>query len=619
MGLWTIVKTGWALLGPGERKGAIYGLLLFCVSALGASLMVGVLFPFLAILADPSRIDDMRLMTWVGAALGLETSYDYLLALGIFAIAVIVLASALLIVRSFFITRFCEFFVYRLGRRLLQHYLLQPYPFFLEHHSGDLATNILSEADQMSALYLRPVAELTASVITVIAVVAMLIAINPLIAGLGLLAITTFYAALMFICRHMAARLGDERMRANSERFRMTNEAIGGIKDVKLSGLEGVYVGRFAAPARVIAEANSRIGILSDTPRYLMQTLAFSGIIVLCLALMGPDASGGSAGLGTILPALGVLALAAQRLSPEVHVAYGAITRLKFAGPVVQHLTRTLSGTTGSGPSTDGGARGGTASPALRLSRSLELQDVSYNYPNADYAGVDGVSCSIAAGETIGIVGSTGAGKTTLADVVLGLLPPQSGSLRVDGVTVDPGNVRAWQRSIAYVPQDIYLTDATVRENIALGLERSEIDEARVEHAARVAQLHDFIVTDLPRGYDTATGERGVRLSGGQRQRIGIARALYRDSDLIVLDEATSALDTVTERAVLKGIEGLPKQKTVIMIAHRLSTLRSCSRLFLMERGRIVAAGPWDVLMAISPSFRELVSHAENGVTKVAE
>jgi len=616
LGLWHILKTGWRLVGPGERRGAVYGLLLFCVSAFGASLMLGILFPFLAILADPSRIEDMPFVTRWGTALGLETSSEYLRMLGILSMVVILASSMLLILRSFFITRYCEQFVQRLGRRLLQHYLMQPYPFFLDRHSGDLATTILSEADQVSAMYLRPVAELAASAITVAAVVAMLVAIDPLIAGIGLLTITAFYAALLFLCRHLAGRLGETRMAANSERFRTTSEAIGGIKDVKLAGLEAVYVARYTAPARAIADANSKMAILSDTPRYAMQAVAFSGIIVLCLALIEPDSAGATAGLGVLLPALGVLALAAQRLSPEIHTAYSAVTRLRFAAPVVMHLTRTLNGSASAGTAEPPPP---LASPAIRLTRELELKDASYMYPSSDHAGIEGVSCRIAAGETIGIVGSTGAGKTTLADVILGLLPPQSGELAVDGAIVDPGTVRRWQRSIAYVPQDIYLTDATVRENIALGLAPSEIDPARVEHAARIAQLHDFIVESLPRGYDTTTGERGVRLSGGQRQRIGIARALYRESDLIVLDEATSALDTVTERAVLEGIESLPTQKTVIMIAHRLSTLRSCGRLLLMERGRLVATGPWDVLMAVSPAFRELVSHSKNGVTKVAE
>jgi ABC-type multidrug transport system fused ATPase/permease subunit len=215
LGLWHIVKTGWSLVGPRERRGAISGLLLFCVSALGASLMVGLMFPFPAILADPSRIADMAFVTDLGTALGLKTPYEYLQVLGALTIAVILASSALLIRRSFFITRYCEHFVYRLGRRLLQHYLAQPNPFFLDRHSGDLAKNILSEADQVSAMYLRPVADLAASAITVAAVVAMLVAIDPANAGIGLLTITTFYAGLPFLCRHLAGRLGEARMAAN--------------------------------------------------------------------------------------------------------------------------------------------------------------------------------------------------------------------------------------------------------------------------------------------------------------------------------------------------------------------------------------------------------------------
>ncbi len=611
--IWKTLKNGWALLGRAERYGAFVGLALFCAAAIMSSLMVGSIFPFLAVLSDPSSITDMPIVTRFGAFFGLQTTYDYLVAIGLTCGGIIVLSSILLIARTFFIERYCAFIVYRLSRRLLRHYLSQPYPFFIDHHSGDLATNILSEAANASSAFLRPAANLVASSLTTIAVLAMLVAINPVVAGAGLAVIAVFYGLVLILCRRMAARLGQIRLDANQLQFRTATEVIGGIKDVKLTGREDAYVGRFDAPARAIAEASSRIAMLSDSPRYVMQTMAFLGIIAICLIMISPDTIGTPDGIGGILPALGVLALAAQRLSPEIHQIYASVTRLRFGSAVLERLSSTFD------MPGEGIEDASDAASPIHLREALSFKDVSYAYPNAEFSGITDVSLTIRAGERIGIVGSTGAGKTTLADVILGLLPPQSGIITVDGQVIDRSNIRSWQKTISYVPQEIFLTDDSIASNIALGIEPPDIDRDKVEHCARIARIHDFIVKELPSGYETPTGERGVRLSGGQRQRIGLARALYREADLIVLDEATSALDTVTERAVLDGIKTLHGQQTLIMIAHRLSTLRTCTRLFVMERGKIVAAGPWDVLLATSPAFRELVEHAETGTSQVAE
>ena len=231
-----------------------------------------------------------------------------------------------------------------------------------------------------------------------------------------------------------------------------------------------------------------------------------------------------------------------------------------------------------------------------------------YRYPAAERPALEGVDMTIPVRSSVGIVGGTGAGKTTVVDVILGLLRPERGALEVDGTPVADADLRAWQNSIGYVPQQIFLTDDTVRANIAFGLDPGEVDAAAVERAARVAELHDFVMRELPQGYDTAIGERGVRLSGGQRQRIGIARALYHDPDVLILDEATSALDNLTERAVMAAVQNLGRAKTVIMIAHRLSTVRNCDVIFMMERGRVVAQGSYDELLARNRSFQAMVA-----------
>jgi ABC-type multidrug transport system fused ATPase/permease subunit len=246
------------------------------------------------------------------------------------------------------------------------------------------------------------------------------------------------------------------------------------------------------------------------------------------------------------------------------------------------------------------------ATEPVRLTRQLELVDVQFSYPTADRASLNGLTLSIAANTTVGIVGGTGAGKTTAVDLILGLLQPTAGKIMVDGVELTARNQRGWQDVLGYVPQQIYLMDDTVAANIAFGIPKDKRDQAAIERAAKLAELHDFVMGDLPKGYDTEVGERGVRLSGGQRQRIGIARALYHDPDVLILDEATSALDNLTEQAVMEAVHNLGHRKTIIMIAHRLTTVRNCDNIFLLEKGQLADQGPYEELLASNETFRRM-------------
>jgi ABC-type multidrug transport system fused ATPase/permease subunit len=279
---------------------------------------------------------------------------------------------------------------------------------------------------------------------------------------------------------------------------------------------------------------------------------------------------------------------------------YHSLTQLRSSAPVLDAIHRDITETAGSPRP----ARAG--SDVLHLHDLLELVAVDYTYPQADRPVLQGLSLTIPARTTVGIVGGTGAGKTTAVDVMLGLLTPDAGELRVDGVPITSETLRAWQNTIGYVPQQIFLVDDSVAANIAFGIPEGQVDHAAVERAARVANLHDFVMGELAQGYQTFVGERGVRLSGGQRQRIGIARALYHDPDVLILDEATSALDNLTERAVMEAVHNLSHEKTIIMIAHRLSTVKDCETIFLMERGRLVAQGRYDALVAENETFRRM-------------
>ncbi|PKP67594.1 MAG: ABC transporter ATP-binding protein, partial [Alphaproteobacteria bacterium HGW-Alphaproteobacteria-5] len=369
-----------------------------------------------------------------------------------------------------------------------------------------------------------------------------------------------------------------------------------GIKDVKLLGLEQTYLARYHTPSRRLGESASLGQVIGEMPRHLLEAIAFGGMILLALVLLAR----GSGQLVDVLPTLGVFAFAGLRMIPAMQQIYLALTQMRYIGAMLDNVHRDTVETGARSP------RALPEVPVLRLGERLDLVEVSYAYPQAGRGVLQGLSLTIPARTTAGIVGGTGAGKTTAVDLILGLLAPDSGEIRVDGVPLTPGNLRGWQRTLGYVPQQIFLLDDTVAANIAFGIPPESRDMAAVERAARLAELHGFVTEELPQGYETMVGERGVRLSGGQRQRIGIARALYHDPDVLILDEATSALDTLTERAVMEAVANVAHAKTVIMIAHRLSTVKGCDTIFLLDRGRLAAQGSYADLVATNETFRRM-------------
>ena len=595
----------WALLDPGERRMAWITLGIVIFGALSSALMVSSVMPFLSVLAEPARIERLSALSWVYETFGFTSEYAFVAALGIVSIVVIMITSIIQIAKSYVVSRFSMMRGHSISQRLMIAYLRQPYAFFLNRHSGEMTTRVLSEAQLVVNQFLSPAAEFIAAVCTVIAIVGLLLWVDPLIALIAFGVLGGTYGLIFYFTRRVLKQFGYTRADANKTRFRVANEALIGIKDIKLLGREGSYVARYSAPSKKMAQTLVWVQVISQLPQLALQGIALSGIILLCLVMLDPQGFASGAALGGILPTLGVFAFAGQRLLPELSKLYRTLSQIQVGGAAVEAVYDDLIDKAGSG------VLPRTPPPGMGLRQSLVLENVSFRYPNAEQVGLKGISLDIRSRERIGIVGSTGAGKTTLADLVLGLLSPSEGRIVVDGQTLTDDNIRAWQQSVGYVPQDIFLTDASVSENIALGVPPKEVDEDRVRHAAEIARLDRFIRDELPAGYATTIGERGVRLSGGQRQRVGIARALYHDADLIVFDEATSALDNLTEREVMAAIDALPGDKTVLMIAHRLSTVQRCDRIIVLDQGRLVGLGPWDTLMKENEAFQRIANISE--------
>jgi ABC-type multidrug transport system fused ATPase/permease subunit len=593
-------KKIYELLEARARRRA--ALLLCMILVLGFLEMAGVgsVMPFVAVLADPKIVETNRYLSVVYNHFGFASPHQFLFVLAI-AVFLVVLGSTVFKALTSLVTlRFVRQQSYALSFRLFQRYLHQSYEWFLGRHSSDLGRTVLSEVNEVINGVLSPGMRLITQTVIAAFLVALLIAVDPLLAFIIVVLFGGAYGVVMLASRHYVSRIGASRLGANRERFRISNEALGGIKDIKVLGLEDTFLRRFEKPSRRLARDAGASQIIAQFPQYALQVISLSTIMLIVLYQLHMHGS-----LGQSLPVMAVYVLAGQRLQPAFQQVYLNITNVRFNMPALDLLHRDLVGEERNRPTKE------VVKARLPEPRhQLELRDVTYCYPGATSTALKDASIAIAARTTVGLVGETGAGKTTAVDLILGLLEPTRGELLVDGTPIGRENRRAWQNCVGYVPQHIFLSDDTVAANIAFGIERNRINMEAVERAARTANLHKFVTEELEAGYETLIGERGVRLSGGQRQRIGIARALYRDPDVVIMDEATSALDNITERAVMDAVRNLADQKTIILIAHRLTTVRRCDTIFLLQCGRVVANGTYDELANKSERFRAMIESA---------
>ena len=555
---------------------------------------VASIMPFMAVLADPEMVQTNVILNTAFTAsqyIGVRDTDQFLFALGGLVLLLLLFSLAFKAFTIYMQTRFALIREARIGQRLVEGYLNQPYSWFLNRHSADLGKTILSEVASVVHDGLMQLMILMAQGTVVLALLILLLVVDPLLAFTVGSVLGLAYGAIGVVMRAKLKLLGQERIVANQERFKAVSEAFGAAKEVKVCGLEQVYVQRFAKPAESYAKALATARVISQLPRYALEAIAFGGLILVVLYLMERSESFAAA-----LPIISVYAFSSYRLIPALQQTYAAFTNLRFAGPALDALHRDLRSSKAK-KATQGDV------PPLPLTKTIRLQQVTYTYPGTRRPALKGVDFSIPVYSTVGLVGATGSGKSTAVDVILGLLEAQEGTLSIDGQPVTAVNCREWQRAIGYVPQHIYLSDASVAVNIAFGVSIQDIDQQAVERAAKIANLHEFVVNDLPQGYNTAVGERGVRLSGGQRQRIGIARALYHDPQVLIMDEATSALDNLTEKAVMEAVNNLGHKITIILVAHRLSTVRQCDQIYLLEQGQVKARGAYEQLVASSQQF----------------
>jgi ABC-type multidrug transport system fused ATPase/permease subunit len=586
-------------MSPRERaRFWILVVITFVLSVIEAGSVISIL-PFLQLISNPDLVETNRIYAWVYANFGFESTRQFLIAAGIVVFIITVVGLVMKIATIWITTRFALMRSYSFSSRLLASYLHQPYEWFLTRHTARLGTSVLAEVDAVVFGSVLPAVQIIPQVFTISLLIIALCVMEPLIAIGGTLLVGGFYGLVYLSVRKLMSRIGQVQLDANRARFHAVQEAMGGIKELKVIGLEAIYLSRFREAAYRVVRVQAQGQILNVTPRYALEAIAFGGMIILILFLLisrGAD-------IAALVPTLGIIAAAGLRLIPALQLLYSQIGVMRQGAAALESVHHDMT-TLGADHA---GVRALHESQVLiPLAQRLELRSVVYAYPDAERAALRGLDMTIEANTTIGIVGGTGAGKTTLVDIMLGLLDPQEGEMLVDGTPVTLDIRRAWQKTLGYVPQTIFLSDGSIAENIAFGLPPEKIDRAAIESAARAAALHDFVTTELPRGYDTLVGERGVRLSGGQRQRVGIARALYHNPSTLIFDEATSALDTLTERAVMEAVDALASKKTIVMIAHRLSTVRNCDRIFFLHDGKVAASGRFEELVELDDRFRSM-------------
>ena len=582
-----------------RRQLGLHGLLVG-VSAIFEVVSLGALLPFLQVLAAPDQVLNAPIVRRMTAQWGVTTPDQLVVVLAVLFATAAVTAAGLRLVVLWSSGRLAYAISGDFGIEIYRRTLYQPYAVHIARNSSTVIGGITHKVDSATKML---VAQLTLAtdVVVLSAVVSALLAVHPVAASLAGVGFGACYAIAYRIVRWRLMLNGMQIVREQTNIIKTVQEGLGGIRDVLLDWAQPVYVETYRGASARLRRAAGDNHFLIGAPRSVID--AISIVIVAGLTIWLSRSAGG---LNAALPVLGVLALGAQRLLPVLQQAYTSWGTITFqSGPVsevLDLLDQSLPPEANLPP------------PApLRLEREIRFDGVRFRYAAGGPLILDGLNLSILKGTRIGIVGGTGSGKSTLLDLLAGLLEPTDGSILVDGLPISGGRLRAWQQSVAHVPQSIFLADTTIAENIALGIPPKLIDMERVRQAAVEAQVADF-VESRPAGYATLVGERGIRLSGGQRQRIGIARALYKRGSLLVFDEATSALDNTTEHSVMETIGGLNRDLTVIIIAHRVTTVRRCDRFIELIGGRAVEYQSYEQMLELSPSAR----HAPPGVPVAA-
>ena len=591
------IKQVISLLNKDQKISGIFLFLLILISAFLDVLGVASILPFMAILTNPKIIETNELLNFFyvySSNFGIGNTNHFLVFLGIVVFLLLIMSLLFRAITLYAQWRFVMICEHMISKTLIKKYLHQPYEWFLNQNTANLGKSILSEVDIVIGSVIMSLLIIFSQSIVVSSIILLLIFTNPIIALSAGLIFSISYVIIFYFVKNILSLLGTERLKANDGRYRTVSEAFGAYKDVKMKELENTYINKFSDHAKIYAFNRAKSMVIGQFPRFFIEGIAFGGMLLVILVLMGRYNN-----FDTILPVLSLFAFAGYRLIPSLQQIYYGLTSIKFAKPSFDTIYQDFK-------ILDILNKKRKNTPKFLFNKKVYIKNLYYKYPSMLKSNLNNINISIPAFSTIGIAGPSGSGKSTLISIILGLLKPSSGSLEVDDKVIDSTNIHSWQKIIGYVPQQIYISDSSIASNIAFGIEEKKINHDLVIEAAKSANLHNFIVNDLNDKYETVVGERGIRLSGGQLQRLGIARALYTNPKILVLDEATSSLDNATEKSVMESIYNLKNKITIIIIAHRLDTIKNCDNIFLIKDGTLEDQGTYLELIKKSKLLKTL-------------
>lgn len=565
------IKQIWNILSPLDRRKVIYVLLLVMGMACIESASVISIMPFLAVLSNPQIVETQPLLATIYAFIGADSVKQAIVCLGVISLIIVISSAVFKMITQYAVNRFSSLQRHYFSTRLLKIYLQQNYEFFIQRNSSVLVKNILSEVDQLIWNLILPALTIMSYGVVLLAMIAILIVYDPLmaIATAGILGF--FYAIIYVLVKKKLEKIGQEFTISNQQRYQTCQEALGGIKDVIINDAKDSYIEQFERSSRIFAQHIATRDTLGQIPLNIIETVGYGCLIGLAisLVLLGKDVS-------HILPVLGLYGFAAYRMLPAAQNIYRAISQIKFSSEILKVIQPEFE--------LEKVEDSVKTKQRLTFEKSIRLENIRFSYPNRhDQYVLNNFNLEIPKNTSLGIMGKSGSGKSTLMDIMLGLLLLQQGKIYIDDVELTQGNVGSWRALLGYVPQFIYLADKTIAENIAFGVSKEQIDFEQVKRVAKLAQLDEFITSNLQNGYNEVVGERGVMLSGGQRQRIGIARALYKNPQVLFMDEATSALDHETEQAINQAVQSLNGKITIVIIAHRGSAIEGCDQIISLK------------------------------------
>jgi ATP-binding cassette subfamily B protein len=580
-----LAKGFWSHLTLRRKRQLSVLLALMVLASFAEVLSLGAVLPFLGVLTQPDRVFNHPSLQPVLGWLGIATPAQLLLPVTVTFIVAALLAGGMRLLLLYVSTKLSFAVGADFSFQIYRRTLYQPYAVHVSRNSSEVISGVTSKVQAIIVYFLTPVLTLLSSAVILVAILAALLAVDPRMSLAAFLGFGLIYGAVILLTRKRLALYSQKMSSESTKVIKVLQEGLGGIRDVLIDGTQETYCQQYRLADIPLRHAQAGSTFIGGSPRFAAEALGMAFIAILAYVISGQDG-----GVANAITLLGVLALGAQRLLPVLQQGYLSFVQLKSGRHSLNDALALLA------QPIDSDIYGSTHK-TLPFCQAIELRSLGFRYAPQASQVLHGLNLTIPRGGRVGFIGATGSGKSTLLDLIMGLLTPTEGQILIDGVPLSPATQRAWQHHLAHVPQSIYLADASIAENIAFGLPPGQIELDRVRHAAQQAQIADYIES-MPQRYDTHVGERGVRLSGGQRQRIGIARALYKQADVIIFDEATSALDNTTERAVMDAIDSLGADLTVLMIAHRLTTLQRCDQIIELQHGRIQRVGSYAEIVA---------------------